>query len=273
MAQGALRSGGKSVDRQERIVQATSWCPFGTEMKIQRDTAFISTFAFQPIYTLQGKLLAVELIVRFNSEDHKLSAPTELVMKSLEREQVVALLAEQLAWAEQHADWFQRAGVSLNLNIGEPAARAIVQESVLRRHLMALPFIHLEIVESFPSLSSGKRNPVLAALRRDFTLWLDNFGSGSATLTPLFDGLFDYVKVDKTFFWQLVDGDHFTIVMPSLIRNVNRFCHGIIIEGADSRTYFNAFSELPLAGVQGQLWPGREGSQLDSLLIPPPEFD
>ncbi|PLR40531.1 diguanylate phosphodiesterase [Chimaeribacter coloradensis] len=241
-------------------------------MKIQRDTTFISSFFYQPVYTLQGALLAIELLVRFNSEDHKLSAPTELVLKSLERPQIVALLMEQLAWAEQHAAWFRRAGVPLNLNVGEACARAIVQEPLLRRHLKALPFIHLEIAESYPALSSGKRNPVLSALRRDFTLWLDSFGSGNATLTPLFDGLFDYVKVDKTFFWQLVDGEHFTIVMPSLIRNVNRFCHGIIIEGVDTPAYFNAFSELPLAGVQGQLWPSRDDSQLDTLLDVPPEF-
>lgn len=63
----------------------------------------------------------------------------------------------------------------------------------------AISFIAFEVSESFPNLSAGKNNPSVRRLSEMFTLWLDDFGSGKATLTALYDGLFDYVKIDKRF--------------------------------------------------------------------------
>ncbi|HAT3694549.1 TPA: EAL domain-containing protein, partial [Serratia marcescens] len=38
-------------------------------MNIQLEADFISSYVFQPVYSMEGRLLAVEMLSRFNSLD------------------------------------------------------------------------------------------------------------------------------------------------------------------------------------------------------------
>ncbi len=241
-------------------------------MKIQFDAAFNSSYLCQPIYSGKGKLLAVELICRFASTDSKLIMPTELVLNLLNTQQLSLFLAEQAAWALEHALWFESNHVTLNISIEEKLANIIIEDAEIRDGLKACSFLHLSINESFPQLSEGKRNSQLTALKNEFTLWLDGFGSGNANMAAVFDQVFSWVKLDRSLFQELYEGENFTIILPSLIRNINRFCRNIVIDGLDSAEYFDALNKSEVQGMKGQLWPGVEPRELDNLLRSPPQF-
>jgi len=241
-------------------------------MKIQFDTAFNSSYLCQPVYTIEGKLLAVELICRFSSADSKLVMPTELVLNLLTQQQLLHFLNEQQIWAAEHAQWFSDNQVTLNIGVEEKQVALLLEDENLRNAFKTHAFIHLNLSESFPRLSEGRNNEQLVALKQHFSLWLENFGSGSITMAPIFDHLFRWVKLDKNLFWQLYEGEHFTIVMPSLIRNVNRFCRNIVVDGLDSQDYFNALRKADVQGVKGLLWPGVDPTRLNNLLIRPAQF-
>ena len=241
-------------------------------MKIQFDTAFNSSYLCQPIYSVGGKLLAVELICRFSSTDSKLVMPTELVLNLLTRQQLLRFLTEQQCWADEHAQWFNDNQVILNIAVEEKQVALLLEDDGLRNALKAHTFIHLNLSESFPRLAEGRNNPQLIALKQHFPLWLDNFGSGNITMAPIFDHLFQWVKLDKNLFWQLCEGENFTIVMPSLIRNVNRFCRNVVVDGLDNQDYFEALRRTEVQGLKGLLWPGVEPAELDRLLVRPAQF-
>lgn len=245
---------------------------FWTKMKIQFDTAFNSSYLCQPVYTIDGKLLAIELICRFSSADSKLVMPTELVLNLLTPQQLLRFLNEQQIWAGEHARWFSDNQVILNISVEEKQVALLLEDENLRNAFSMHTFIHLNLSESFPRLSEGKNNQQLVALKKYFPLCLENFGSGTINMVPVFDHLFQWVKLDKNLFWQLCEGEHFTIVMPSLIRNVNRFCRNIVVDGLDSQDYFDALRKVEIQGVKGLLWPGVEPAELDSLLVRPSQF-
>ncbi|MBU9809212.1 EAL domain-containing protein [Rahnella sp. SL6] len=241
-------------------------------MKIQFDTAFNSSYLCQPVYTIEGKLLAVELICRFSSADSKLVMPTELVLNLLTPQQLLRFLTEQQIWACEHAQWFTDNQVILNISVEEKQVALLLEDENLRNAFSTYTFIHLNLSESFPRLSEGRNNEQVVALNKYFPLWLENFGSGSITMAPIFDHLFQWVKLDKNLFWQLYEGENFTIVMPSLVRNVSRFCRNIVVDGLDSQDYFDALRKADIQGMKGLLWPGVEPAELDSLLIRPAQF-
>ncbi|MCI2142864.1 EAL domain-containing protein [Ewingella americana] len=245
---------------------------FWKKMKIQFDTAFSSNYLCQPIYSNKGKLLAVELICRFASTDSKLIMPTELVLNLLNTQQLSRFLSEQVAFAKEHAAWFEKNQVILNITIEEKLANIITDDDVLRDEIKQLKFIHLSINESFPQLSAGKNNAQLVALKNDFTLWLDGMGSGNANMAPIFDHIFTWVKLDRALFWELYQGENFTIILPSLLRNLNRFCRNVVIDGLDSAEYFDALNKTDVQGMKGMLWPGVEAAALDNLLESPSQF-
>ncbi|MEB6338102.1 EAL domain-containing protein [Serratia rhizosphaerae] len=241
-------------------------------MKIQFETDFIIRHVFQPVYTLGGRLLAVEIQSRFNSRDGALAMPAEIGVNLLPSAQRTALFYEQLAVIEACADWFIMHQVLLSINIDDTLAGLLLQDNELRQRLRRQPFIVIEISESFPQLSAGKNNETIRRLSEFFTLWLDDFGSGQATLAPLYDGLFSYVKVDKRFYWQLFSHPGSDTVMDSLLRNINLLCKGIIVGGIENKAYFNHLDRAGVLGLQGFLWPAVGAEQLDTLREIPSEF-
>lgn len=241
-------------------------------MRIQFDAAFNSSYLCQPIYSRGGELLAVELICRFVNTDSKLVMPTELVLNLLSSQQRYTFLQEQIAWATQQAAWFESNKVSLNITIEDKLANLVIEYPELKEALKALPFVNINVSESFPEFSLGRKNKRLTEINQSFSLWLEGFGSGNGNMAPIFDGMFSWVKLDKNFFWRLYAGENFAVILPSLLRNVHRFCRNVVIDGLDTAEYLSAVYDTDIQGVKGLLWPGVEPALLDSLLARPPEF-
>ncbi|WP_199639082.1 EAL domain-containing protein [Serratia sp. PAMC26656] len=242
-------------------------------MKIQFEADFISRYVFQPVYSMDGRLLAVEILCRFNSLDGDLAMPADIGITLLTPAQRVELFNEQLRLAEQHACWFIEHDVLLTLNIEETIVDAILADDLLCQRLRQWSFIALEISEAFPNLSAGKNNTKVSRLSEMFTLWLDNFGSGQATLTALYDGLFDYVKIDKHFYWQLFAHQGYDVVIDSLLKNINLLCKGVIVCGIEKKEYFNKLRHAGVFGLQGFLWPSVGVDNLVALRVTPEEFN
>jgi len=106
-----------------------------------------------------------------------------------------------------------------------------------------------------------------------FMLCLDNFGSGQATLTALYDGLFDYVKIDKRFYWQLFTHYGYDVVIDALLKNINLLCKGVIVGGIERKEYFNKLRHAGIFGLQGFLWPSVGVDSLQDLQVMPGEFN
>ncbi len=242
-------------------------------MNIQLEADFISSYVLQPVYSMEGGLLAVEMLSRFNSLDGDLAMPAEIGINLLTSEQRIELFNEQLKLAEQHAAWFTGNNVQLTINIEETIVELILSDSALCQRIGQYPFIAFEISESFPNLSAGKNNPSVRRLSEMFSLWLDDFGSGKATLTALYDGLFDYVKIDKRFYWQLFTHQGYDVVIDSLLKNINLLCKGVIVGGIEKKEYFNKLRYAGVLGLQGFLWPSVGVDNLQALLAKPSEFN
>lgn len=242
-------------------------------MNIQSDVDFISQYVVLPIYAMTGRLLAVELLTRFTGSGDNLAMPTEIGLRLLTPEQRIELFNDQLMLAEKQASWFVANEVLLTINIEETVVDWLLGSEERRQRVQQLPFIAFEINESFPNLSAGKDNGKIRLLSSYFSLWLDGFGSGKATLTALYDGLFDVVKIDKRFYWQLVTQQGYDLVIDSLLKNINQLCQGVIVCGIEKHEYFNKLTNTGVLGLQGFLWPAVSVDNLRSLRRIAEEFD
>lgn len=242
-------------------------------MKIQLEADFSSRYVFQPVYSMEGKLLAVEMLSRFNSLDDDLTLPVGIGINLLSPEQRIELFNEQLILAHRYAAWFSKHDVLLTINIEEAVVESILSDQQMRQRIAHCPFIAFEISEGFPNLSAGKNNESVSRLSEMFMLCLDNFGSGQATLTALYDGLFDYVKIDKRFYWQLFTHQGYDVVIDALLKNINLLCKGVIVGGIERKEYFNKLRHAGVFGLQGFLWPSVGVDSLQALQAMPGEFN
>lgn len=77
-----------------------------------------------------------------------------------------------------YSDWFIANNVLLSINIDFDLASVIVSDDSTDQMLDDMPFLRLEIMETFSNLSDGMNNPLLRELAERYPLWLDDLGSG-----------------------------------------------------------------------------------------------
>lgn len=229
---------------------------------------YIVHCVFQPIYNLEGRLLAVELLSRFHRQDN----PQQLLEPAYFFRHAHAapkrrVTAYQFSLLQCCLPWLAEHHIVASLNIDRMQAQDILSNPPIYRLLQSLaPWVRLEINECF-LLGRMKVNddPLLVALSLCSPLWLDDFGSGAANFSTLFSGLFEVVKLDHEIFSLFMAAESGRILMPALLALMQEHSFGLIIEGVETREIQQQIQDWPVLGLQGFLWPTSPLDELDGL--------
>lgn len=148
-------------------------------MKIHLSADYQSEIWFYPAYTMNGQLTAVELVSQFVHESAPITLPQDLLLPQLSDAQQLRLLQSQIALLEQNYAFFAQHNVKASMRIDHNMSVTLLESEFLTRKVKQLPFLLLDISETFPQLSQGINNPLLASLKHEFKLSLSQFGAGS----------------------------------------------------------------------------------------------
>jgi len=225
---------------------------FQTALFLKVDLEIDVSFILEPIVSSGGHLMAMELLSRFfvSGEMNPTNLSPELLFRKITSEQKKKLLSCQIDAIKTQSIFFLKNNIICSLNIDECLADFICNTPDVRRRLINMPFIRLEISEAFPELDNAMRNPLLTDLSRDFGLWLDDFGSGYANMSAVHSGLFEAVKIDKAFFWKHIESP----LWPGLLREVRRDVTSIVVEGVETERHTEQLRDS-VEGMQGYLFP------------------
>ncbi|CFR00471.1 EAL domain-containing protein [Yersinia enterocolitica] len=207
------------------------------------------SYVCEPIHKQDGSLLAVELLSRFSAKSVDLSMDVEQFIRELGVEGKTKLFHDQLRAVKTYSEWFIANNVLLSINIDFDLASVIVSDDSTRRMMDEMPFLRLEIMETFSNLSDGMNNPLLRELAGRYPLWLDDLGSGGSTLNAVTANIFEYVKIDKHFFWQ-----HNKHTFPILINNIKKYCLGVIVVGVENQDESAQLKGSNIDAMQGYLF-------------------
>lgn len=207
------------------------------------------SYVCEPIHKQDGSLLAVELLSRFSAKSVDLSMDVEQFIRELGVAGKTELFHDQLRAVKTYSEWFITNNVLLSINIDFDLASVIVSDDSTRRMMDEMPFLRLEIMETFSNLSDGMNNPLLRELAERYPLWLDDLGSGGSTLNAVTANIFEYVKIDKHFFWQ-----HNKHTFPILINNIKKYCLGVIVVGVENQDELTQLKGSNIDAMQGYLF-------------------
>ncbi len=117
----------------------------------------------------------------------------------------------------------------------------MLRQPQLETYINHLKCVHFEVTENANSLL----NNALASWKtpQTSTLWLDDFGSGYAGINAIRGYHFDYVKIDKDFFWHLMQKESGRPLMDALVTFLSRNNHNVIIEGVESEAHKTGLRE------------------------------
>ena len=235
-------------------------------MLIRLDVDYVSDYVFWPIYRMDGKLLAVEMITRFNSLFGNMSILPDIIFSMLNELQQHDFIIEKIDLIKKNANWFVRHDVFLVLKIDREMADFVMGSKTLCNEIKNIGFIQLEINELFPDLSQGRESERILKMSESFNLWLDNFGSGKVNLKPLHDGLINTVKMDQNLVWYLLSRSAKNSIMDPLLRVIKNNYQGIriIAKGIDTPEYLEKARQLNIDAVQGGLCPAVHFDELET---------
>ncbi|WP_145520345.1 EAL domain-containing protein [Yersinia mollaretii] len=219
-------------------------------MDSRLDIAVDCSFICEPVYRQNGQLFAVELLSRFTTTAFKSPIYTERFLHQLNAPMKTKLLCDQLFAVAIHQRWFIDHQIILSINIDFDMAQAVLDNKEIISLLGSMPFIRLEIMESFPNLSDGPKNTLLSKLAERYALWLDDFGSGNSHLAAVASGFFECVKVDKHFYWQWAG----SVTFENLVTRLRDHCQCVIIEGVETRQQFTQLADIGVDAMQGYLF-------------------
>lgn len=228
--------------------------------------------AFNPVYALNGQLLAVDLLSSFIHSSLNVSVPQDILLPQFDDEQRLQTLQKHITLVEHYHEFFIQNNIAVILNLDETMARTILSSDFLLRKLRPLSALELALSESFPDFKLGRDNPVLSALSDNFTLTLNNFGSGKAPAKAVYDNLFTRIKLDRYFLQQTLKRGTSSAVLKAVTHQIGDHCQQLIAQGIDDLAMLDNVAPFPFTGLQGALFPPVPANQLATLTEPPNGF-
>lgn len=218
-------------------------------------------FIFEPIVFPSGDFFAFEVLTRCDNGPQGSS----LTYYDLDTDTRRQIFIKQIQYISQYADLFVAKGVLVSVNVDADCATLILGSRHIFRLLKKMPFVRLEINEFFPGINEGVGNKLIAQLYKHFTLWLDDFGKGAAGIQAIRHRVYEFVKVDKDFFWKY----HNRPIFPLALAKIKKYAgNKVIIEGVESTQYLAQAQQSGEYLMQGYLWHCYTQQDIANSLLP-----
>jgi diguanylate cyclase (GGDEF)-like protein len=221
-----------------------------------------------------GAPIGVETLVRWHHPRRGLLAPSEFVDIVDASDLVAAFTRYVIDRSLRLADGWTAAGVALPVSVNlSPRSLADASlptdiEAMLKLHGVAPKMLVLEITEGAVVGGQAVVDEVLSALRAiGVQLAVDDFGTGSSSLTFLTKVQVDEVKVDSSFVGAMVSSPEAAAIVRTTVDLGRSLGLRVVAEGVETAAQRTALRELGCLAAQGRhLVPPVSGDGATELL-------
>ncbi len=209
---------------------------------------------YQPIIDLSSSKIAYfEALVRLIDKSGNLIYPNEFLPVIQNTFLYSKLTKEIIEYNVEILKMYPSITISINLtpsDLFNKSTISLLKEIAKDKDLSKR--IYLEIVETENIISYKKMEEIIKLLKRyNYTIGIDDFGSGYSNFIYLIKMNIDFLKIDSTLIRNL-DKDETSYIVVSTIKN---FCKetGIktVAEFAENKTIYEKIKELGIDYVQG----------------------
>ena len=220
-------------------------------------------YVFQPMFAKNGQLLAVECLSRFTFNSEYAHFSPEQFFRHADSETRIGILLDQVNLIDKYKHWFYENQVIATLNVDDYSLQSLANSRFAER-INAMRCIHFEISENSTRLVKDRvhRDPSL----NSYSFWLDDFGSGYAGFSALYNSQFRFVKLDRFLLWDFMKKSGGAGLMRALLRFFYLNHYKVIIEGVETPEHKKWLDEMPYYALQGKLWKESSIMDLNSLL-------
>jgi diguanylate cyclase (GGDEF)-like protein/PAS domain S-box-containing protein len=214
---------------------------------------------YQPLVRLDGGLVGVEALVRWQHPERGLLLPTDFIRLAEQSGLVLPLFDWVVRTATRQCQAWRRElepelSVSINLsarNLQDPRLGATVAGALESAGLPASGLV-LEITESMLSAEPARGLATLEQLHAlGVRLALDDFGTGYSSLAHLHRLPVDQLKIDRSFVTNVTRDEGSAAIVRSTIDLGHNFGLEVVAEGIEDRETWDALRGLGCDTAQG----------------------
>lgn len=231
------------------------------------------SMVYQPLFSMQtSKLVGFEALVRCQSPQFGIISPDKFIPHAEQNGQIIELgnwiFKQVLLDTKRYLQYgLKNICVSINVSSVQIATTNIYDEIMSLIQELKIPpqCIKLELTETALIKNPKTIAKVFDAFKKEgVQVWVDDFGTGFASLSLLREFRIDGLKIDKSF----VDGiatsnDDFTLC-SAIIAMAQRLGMHIVAEGIEDEVQLQILNQLGCDTAQGYLM-GRPVSIDDNL--------
>lgn len=237
---------------------------------------------YQPIVDLNsGRMLSVEALLRWNHPTLGAISPNEFIPIAEETAMIVPIgewvLREAcLQWARWHRQSPSMAPATVSVNLSRiqiAAGEALLQavRAALAAARMPAEALQLEITErEVMKDPAGARQLMLSLRDMGVRLAMDDFGTGTSSLSCLRDYPFHCIKIDKTFLTDINRDPHVLAVVHATINVIESLGMTSVAEGIEEASALAMLQGMGCRCGQGYLFarPMPAGDLLETMQTP-----
>jgi len=218
---------------------------------------------YQPQVNLEGHIVGVEALVRWNHPQKGLVPPNAFIPLAEETGLIVSLGNWVIQTAcEQLVEWlrlYPQIPLHMSINVSvkqfqEPhfynTIEAVIQQTGIRAHSVKLELTESLIVENV--LETIAKIKSLRFLGMNFSL--DDFGTGYSSLSYLKRLPLDELKIDQSFVHDIILDNNDAMIVKTIIEMAHNFDLDVIAEGVEDEDQFKFLHENGCALFQGYLF-------------------
>ena len=218
---------------------------------------------YQPQVNLEGHIVGVEALVRWNHPQKGLIPPNAFIPLAEETGLIVSLGNWVMQTAcEQLVTWlrlYPQIPLHMSINVSvkqfqEPhfynTVEVVIQQTGIRAHSVKLELTESLIVENV--LETIAKIKSLRSLGMNFSL--DDFGTGYSSLSYLKRLPLDELKIDQSFVHDIILDNNDAMIVKTIIEMAHNFDLDVIAEGVEDEEQFKFLHKNGCALFQGYLF-------------------
>ncbi|WJV52643.1 EAL domain-containing protein [Pectobacteriaceae bacterium CE90] len=205
-------------------------------------------YTYEPIVDSYGRIFCFEMLTRLKMAN---SGRNQCIFSELSPELKIKIFINQLSIIICNAKLYIENNILVSINIDHDIAKFIHDDDEVCEILKNAHYIRLEINEFFPEFRHNSDGFLLSYLSSLCPLWLDDFGAGLTSLSIVMTKNFEYIKIDKNYFWKHRGTDSFLRTLS----HIRPYTQGIIIEGIEKDADIACLEGIKNVAMQGYKWP------------------
>lgn len=215
---------------------------------------------YQPIYSVKDKAFTgCEALIRLKDEKLGFISPDEFIPIAEQNGKIIEVgrfVIEEVCRFIK-TEKLQERGITfvdINLSVIQCMHPEIINdiEETLNKYQVPRSMVNLEITETASAGSYAMLQTKLNELHSNgFTISLDDFGTGFASVEYLINFPFDVVKLDKSLVWAYMSTKKYEPILQHYMPMLHSLGTRIVAEGVETAEMVNALVELGCDYLQG----------------------